>query len=38
MTDTWRFIVVVTLIFAIGTLLPFVVEGASVAFPAGRNG
>ena len=38
MTDTWRFIIVVTLILAIGTLLPFVVEGAGVFFPAGRNG
>jgi hypothetical protein len=34
MTDTWRFIVVVCLLVAVGTLLPFAVE-AGTALPAG---
>ena len=34
MNDTWRFIVVITLIFAVGALLPFAVEaGALVRNP-----
>lgn len=30
MTDTWRFIIVVTLLVALGTLLPFVGAEAAV--------
>ena len=30
MNDTWRFIVVITLIFVLGVLLPFAVDAAGV--------
>lgn len=30
MNDTWRFIIVMTLIFVLGALLPFAVDAAGV--------
>jgi hypothetical protein len=30
--DTWRFIVVITLIFVLGALLPFAADAAAVHF------
>jgi hypothetical protein len=33
MTETWRFIIVVCLIIAVGTLLPFAIDAAVLPFP-----